>query len=47
MTSASSKCLYTEKKYCAYSNTKLTIRRDVVRKISKVTREKRLGILPK
>ena len=36
-----------KKKYCAYNNTKLTIRRDVVRKISKVTREKRLGILPK
>ena len=34
-----------KKKYCAYSNTKLTIRRDVVRKISKVTREKRLDII--
>ena len=37
-----------KEKYCVYSNTKLTIRRDVVRKISKVTREKPLGIiLPK
>ena len=35
-----------KKKYCAYSNNKLTIRSDVVRKISKVTREKRFSPYP-